>query len=197
MLKHTGMPIVAFHSSQCKLDRQKMPEFACFVWVVWKFKLDSFQKNPLIFSNLGPNQQFFNGRALFNFIFLTSKNWKTKMARKCNFIRFFLRIKSFVLLNYWQHFVYRGINWRYSTRKNYLIAKTRLLVTFDGNLFGQTSQKLRIVLLHLDNQTRFPSKQQQMSGVLLSTPQSTIWFFYKNFITHVFLLVLSSKTQWS
>ena len=95
--------------------------------------------------------------------------------------RFLQRIRPF-LQNYWLHFVGKGVNRHFSTPEKLIDCQRMYFFPYNGILMGETTPKLKIGLIRLDNQTRFPIKQ--LSSILPWGPQSTMclcigWFNFR------------------
>ena len=88
-----------------------------FVWLILIIKFFSFSKKWADFftsksqwTKCGTSTNF-----VLHYFFLTSETLLAEMASKCKISQFFLKIKPFVLRNYWLHFVHQGINWNLLT----------------------------------------------------------------------------------
>ena len=107
--------------------------------------------NPILYkwraeaSYPSSNQNFCKCRASFN-----NFSWKnvfhkeiirTKLARKCKYFRFLMRIKPFVLQNYWLRFVQQGIERHFLLPKKSPDGQKR---ASNDNLRARTGQKMNI-----------------------------------------------------
>ena len=178
--KLTGLSAVAFGDSQCEFVRRKVLKFAYPSGLSWKTSL-TFSE-PLVenlsmwFSSTNFLLWSINKFEFFK-TFLTSEALRTEKARKCKIFRSSLRIKPFDLQKYWLFFVHQGINRICFTSKELIDCQAMHLVSCNGNLMGQSSQKLSIVLIRLDIETQFPPKQ--LSRFFPSTSQSANLFLEK------------------
>ena len=110
-------------------------------------------------------------------IIFTSENIQTEKTRNCKSFWIFLFFKPCLFQKHWLLSSIRSNTGPFPFRKKVLICFTMNLVFCNVKLIGQNSQKLKVVIIRLDNQTVFLS--EQVSRFLPSMSQSTSLFLWK------------------
>ena len=117
--------------------------------------------------------------------FLTSEALGKEKARKLKSFRVYLKIKLFVLQNYWLDFIHRGIN-RHLSTLNCFDCQLMYLVPCGWNLKAQTGRKFE----NWSGSSNSGFLKAAAIGIFPSSFHSTLSFLYK--LIHYPYLLFSS-----